>query len=228
MIEELLSQFKPYRGLTGPAPSARKLWGEGGRGVWIDDAWGPAVPYGPIDHADGHHNHGYVRIKDDMDAARRIPEAADWPELLQLLEALNASGSPIESVGCEKAFFPVEGQDDVTVNLGAYIDVIFTDVKLNDTPENALSLASHLLQAIEGCEKWWGDVSMVLQRMKLLPGTAAPWCLMLRINNYGRTEAEAREFWAVTVGRLAKAVAALPRDFRWHETNNMLLRGKVE
>jgi hypothetical protein len=217
MFEELLKQWQPYRGLVGPHSSRIKLWSEGGRGVWISDSWGPAVPYGPIDHGDGNQNYGYTRIKGDALGARRIPEAADWPELMQLLDALNAPESPIESVGCEKAFFPVNDQGDTTVSLGAYIDVIFTNLVLNEKPENALLLASRLLQAIEGCEKWWGNVSMVLQPMRLIPGITSPWGLMLHIVNYGRNEAEARKFWTVTVERLAKAVVALPKDLRCQE-----------
>ena len=219
MFEELLTQWQPHRGLLGPAPARIKLWNEGGRGVWIADSWGPAVPYGPIDHGDGNQNHGYLRIKGDAQGAQRIPEAADWPELLQLLNALNAPESPIESVGCEKAFFPVQGQGEPTVSLGAYIDVIFTDAALNERPENALLLASHLLHPIKGCEKWWGNVSMVLQPMRLIPGATAPWGLMIHIVNYGRSEAEARKYWNVTVERLAKAAAALPKDLRWKRTD---------
>ena len=77
-------------------------------------------------------------------------------------DSLNTAASPIESVGCEKSFFPVTCQGDITLSLGAYIDVIFTDPVLNERPENMLLLASHLLPAVEGCEKWWGNVSMVL------------------------------------------------------------------
>jgi hypothetical protein len=70
-------------------------------------------------------NHGYMRVKGDAIGARRIPEAMGWPELVQFLDSLNADASPIESVGCEKSFLPVMGQGDITVSLGAYIDVIF-------------------------------------------------------------------------------------------------------
>ncbi len=42
-----------------------------------------------------------------------------------------------------------------------------------------------------------------------------PWGLMLRINNYGRNEAEALNFWTTTVERLAHAVIALPKNFRY-------------
>ncbi|MBZ5657627.1 MAG: hypothetical protein LAO56_20365 [Acidobacteriia bacterium] len=103
------------------------------------------------------------------------------------------------------------------MELGAYIDVIFTDPVLNERPENILLLASHLLPAVEGCEKWWGDVSMVLQPMRLIPGASAPWGLMLHISNHRRSEGEARKFWGVTVERLGKAARALPKNLKWHE-----------
>ncbi len=105
------------------------------------------------------------------------------------------------------------------MKLGSYVDVIFTDASLNEAPENVLLLACRLLQAIDGCEEWWGDVSMVLQRMRFIAGATLPWGLMLRIDNHGRTEDEARKFWAETARRLAKAVAALPENFRWSENH---------
>ena len=105
------------------------------------------------------------------------------------------------------------------MKLGSYVDVIFTDASLNEAPENVLLLACRLLQAIDGCEEWWGDVSMVLQRMQFIAGATLPWGLMLRIDNYGRTEDEARKFWAETARRLAKAVAALPENFRWSKNH---------
>jgi hypothetical protein len=131
-----------------------------------------------------------MRIKGDAVGAQRIPEAMGWPELEQFLDSLNTDASPIESVGCEKAFFPVTSQGEITVSLGAYIDVIFSDAVLNERPENILLLASHLLPAVEGCEKWWGNVSMVLQPMRLIPGASAPWGLMLHISRAGDACAE--------------------------------------
>jgi hypothetical protein len=217
MFEELLSLWQPHRGLVGPPTSRIQLWSEGGRGVWISESWGPAVPYGPIDHEDGNQNHGYMRVKGDAIGTRRIPEAMGWPELVQFLDSLNADASPIESVGCEKSFFPVTGQGDITVSLSAYIDVIFSDPALNERPENILLLASHLLPAVEGCEKWCGNVSMVLQPMRFIAGATAPWGLMLHITNHGRSEAEARKFWGVTIERLGKATGALPKNLKWHE-----------
>ena len=215
MVGELLSQWEAYRGLTSPPPAPVRLWSEGGRGVWIDNAWGPAVPYGPVDHGDGHQNYGYVRIKDALELLGRIPETTGFPELAALLMIVNSPDSPIESIGCEKGFFPGDVEGGPPVKLGSYIDLMFTEAALNDSPENALQLASHLLQAVQGCERWWADVSAVMQRFRFVPGTAAPWGLMLRMSTYGRDEPEARKLWGVTLDRLGKAIQTLPRDFQW-------------
>jgi hypothetical protein len=218
MIAELLSQWNAYGGLTSPPAMPIRLWGEGGRGVWIDNAWGPAVPYPAVDHGDGHQNYGYVRIKAAPEVLGLIPETLDCPEMASFLSVVNAADSPIESVGCEKGFFPGDIEGGPQVKLGSYIDVIFTDTALNDAPENPLQLASHLLEAVKGCERWWADVSAVLQRFRGVPGTVAPWGLMLRVSAYGRDEAEASKLWSVTLDRLGKAVKDLPRDFSWRGT----------
>jgi hypothetical protein len=172
------------------------------------------VPYGPVDRPEGGRNHGYMRIKDDPAMVERIPEAAGYPELASLLAAVNGPDSPIESVGCEKSVLPVD-KGDARVQLGSYIDVIFTNASLNDSAEHALQLAVHLLQAVQGCDCWWTSVEALLQRFRFVPQTVAPWGLMLRVNTCGRDEAEARKFWGVTLERLGNAVQALPRDFRW-------------
>jgi hypothetical protein len=168
------------------------------------------VPYPPVRHEGGHQNYGYVRLKDAPELISRIPEAVDFPELARFLATVNSSGSPIESVGCEKAFFPGDIEGGPQVKLGSYIDVMFTEVALNDSGEDAIHLACHLLQAVQGCERWWADVSAVLQLFRCGP----TWGLMLRISAYGRDDAEARKLWGVTLDRLGRAVQTLPRDFR--------------
>jgi hypothetical protein len=215
MFDQLLSQWNRHRGLTGPPSDAIELWCDDGRSVWIGDCWGPAVPYGPVDHGNGHRNHGYTRTKGDAQVVEHIPEAIDCPIFIRFLSAVNAVDSPVESVGCEKGFFPAIDRGDASVQLGAYVDLIFTDADSNDRPENSLLLASHLLRACVGCATWWGQVAMVLQRMRYIEGTHTPWGLMLRIDNYGRSEAEALKYWETTVERLARAVIALPRDLKW-------------
>src|ERR1700676_3512338 len=107
MFTELLSQWETHRALTTPPAEPIPLWREAGRSVWIA-GWGPVIPYGPVDHGNGHQNYGYKRLKGDPDSIRAIPEANGCPELQGFLISVNSAGSPIESVGCEKAFFPVE------------------------------------------------------------------------------------------------------------------------
>jgi hypothetical protein len=213
-FDELLALWEPYRGMTVPPAQRIALRTGGGCGIWISNEWGPAVPYGPVDHGDGTQNHGYVRPKDNVTCIGQIPEVAGWPELQHFLEVLNAPASPIESVGCEKCCSPSEEQGAPPILLGSYIDVVFTKAALNDRPENLLLLASHLAQAVENCETWWARISFVLQRNRLLAGASMPWGMMLHIQNYGRNEAEARKFWGASLSRLSKAVESLPQDFQ--------------
>jgi len=211
-FEELLTLLKPYKGLEGPAKQAICLWKDGGCGIWISDSWGPAVPYPEVDHGDGNFNHGYRRMKGNLEAAMLIPEAQGWPELQTFLENVNADSSPIETVGCEKGFFPGE-QETLPIMLGSYVDVIFTDIPLNENPQNFLLLSSRLVPAVEHCERWWANISFALQRNRALAGAEKPWGLMLNIQNYGRNEAEARKFWGESLSRLGSAIKVLNADF---------------
>lgn len=219
MFEELLLQWQAHRGITNPPLEPILLWREQNRSVWIANEWGPAVPYGPVDHGDGNQNHGYKRVKGNPEAVRSIAETQNWQEFQELLIAINGAETPIESVGCEKGFSPARDAGDAVVKLGSYIDLIFTDLTLNERPENLLLLASHLLRAVKGCESWWGDVEIALQPFKGVYGAAgAQWGLLLRITNHGRNEAEARKFWGETLKRLSKAISQLPNDFRFRAT----------
>jgi hypothetical protein len=214
-FEELRSLWKVHEGLQNPPAEPIRLWGNGGCGIWVSDEWGPAVPYPPVDHRDGNFNYGYLQLKGNAEAVNLVQEAQGWPELQAFLETVNAGSSPIESVGCEKGFFPGEGEGAPPVKLGSYVDVVFTERALNDRPENFLLLAGCLANAIEGCEKWRADVSFVLQRNRALVGASMPWGLMVQMKNYGCSEEEARKFWGVTLSRLGSAIAGLPRDLRY-------------
>jgi len=86
-------------------------------------------------------------------------------------------------------------------------------VHLENGNPGLLLLANRLAQAVQNCEKWWADISFVLQRNRSLGGAALPWGLMLHVKNYGRSEEEARKFWGQSLERLARAVEGLPADF---------------
>jgi hypothetical protein len=212
VLQKLLAAWEPCHALSDLPENPVKLWGEGGYGVWLAATWGPPVPYPQADHENGH-NYGYRRVKGDLSSICQIPEVEGWPELCQILRVINAFDSPIESVGCEKGYSSPKDTNAPPVMLGSYIDVIFTDLALNERPQNFLALVSRLIPAIQDCEKWWGNVSFVLQRLKLLPGVTTPWGLMFQINNYGRSEAEARRFWTESLRRLANIISNLSPDF---------------
>jgi hypothetical protein len=212
ILDEVLTQWEPHRGLTAPPPQPIQLWVRDGRIIYVEETWGPAVPYPPVDHGDGAKNHGYVRLKGNASAISQIPEAQKWPELGQFLEVINATASPVESVGCERRFFPAKDAGAATAKLGSYVDVIFTDAALNEHPEKLLLLAAHLMAALEGCDKWWASVEIGLQRFRHITGANSPWGLMLRVCNHGRSEDEARKFWGESLRRLGAAVSRLPRD----------------
>lgn len=165
--------------------------------------------YGRKRECGGKHN---IKIK----KGKRRNQEILFVGFAEFLERVNADSLPIESVGCEKGVFPsdVEGPK---IKIGSYVDVIFTERALNDRPENALLLASLLANAVEGSEKRWADVSLVLQRNKGLPGSSTPWGLMLQIKNYGQNEEQARKLWAGTLSKLGSAIALLPRDFQLAE-----------
>jgi hypothetical protein len=213
-FDELRSSWKAHGDLKMPPPKPIMLWADGVREIWVSNEWGPAVPYPPVDHGDGTFNHGYQRLKGKADLGSLIPETQNWPELQRFLELTNADSSPIETVGCEKVFFSDGRIGAPAVYLGSYFDLVFTESPLNDNQENQLLLATRLAKSVEGCEKWWAKVSLVLQKYKHLPGADMPWGLMLHVTNHGRREEEARKFWGETLLRLGKAISGLPVDFR--------------
>lgn len=218
--EALLTAWLPHKENNTPAPTPVRLWGRGGCGVWLSDSWGPPIPYPPADREDGNKNYGYRATKGDFETIRQIPEVQGWPEFALFLERINAFESPIESVGCEKAYSALEGENAVnqlSTFLGAYIDVNFSNVNLNGKPENFLIFAAKLIPSVLDCEKWWGDISFVLQRSKFIHGVSSPWGMMLNIKNAGRSEDEARHFWGRSLERLGTAIANLPYDFHAYE-----------
>lgn len=213
VMAQVLAKWEPHRGLTTPPTEPIMLSVRESVTIYVENTWGPVIPYPPIDHADGAQNHGYHRVKGNPAAIAQIPETHEWPELRQILDFFNAPASPIETVGCEKGFFAVENRGDAKIQLGSYIDVIFTDVRLNEHPEKLLALAVHFATAVEGCQHWWAAVQFGLQRFRHIPGAQRPWGLMVRICNYGRSEEEARKFWGESIRRINVAAAKLPQTF---------------
>jgi hypothetical protein len=212
-LDALLAAWQNHRP-GGQGPHERVLlWQNDSCLVAIDDAMGPMVPYPAVIHENGEMNHGYRSLKGDAAAIEQVPELKRFPEFAGFIGAINHADSPIESVGCENGFFDAEGQDVAKKMIGSYVDVVFSDVERNASPENFLHLAAWLLTPVEGCVAWWGGVEFLLQRLRGLGGIGEPWGLMIRIQNHGRDEDEARRWWGETLARLTDAISRLPRNF---------------
>lgn len=213
MFDELLKQWEPHRNLSAPPPTPIQLWVKDSRIIYIDDRWGPQVPYPPIDRHDGSRNHGYVRLKANFETIGEVPEVEGWPELENFLKIVNAANSPIESLGCEKAYFPLQGRGAAKVSLGSYVDVAFSAGTVTQNAANFLRLAVPLMNAVQGCERWWGHIELGLQPLRYFFGVTTPWSMLIRVTNEGRTEEESRKFWGESIRRLGEVIAKLHRAF---------------
>lgn len=212
VLVDILKRWESLRDSDHPLPEAVKIGEAGHRVVYVSDGWGPPVPYPAAVRGDGSMNHGYVRLKGNSDAIASVPEVVDWPDYQEFLSAINAPSSPLESVGCEKHFFPVDA-GEAKVRLGSYTDVIFSDLELNDDAENHLRLATLLAAALDGSERWWSGAELELQRLKGLAGCKRPWGLMVRVLGNGRDEDQARESWRASVQLLCRAISELDARF---------------
>jgi len=211
-LAEVLKKWRNIGGLQCPPDDAIQLGQEGYRSIYVTDGWGPPVPYPSFNHGDGNVNHGYTRLKGNLDAILQVPEVVGWPEYQDFLEKINSDGSPIESVGCEKHLWPVS-KGDAKWALGSYTDVIFSLVALNDDPECHLKLAVDLSHALDKSEDWWGTAEFCLSVMKGMRGCHQPYNLMIRLCGHGRDQDQARASWAASVRLVGRAVVELPMDY---------------
>ena len=211
-LETLQEAWSPYRDTSRPPPKPVLLGQVGTRTIYLNNEWGPPIPYPPALHEDGTENHGYTRLKGSGASIALIPEVRGWPEYQAFLEAINGDASPIESVGCEKAYFP-KHDGVVRVYLGSYTDIMFSERALNNDATNSLRLASQLAASLEGCERWWSSAEFAIQRMKWISGCTCPWGLMVKVGGRGRDEAEARRTWSASMDRLTECIRHLPADW---------------
>lgn len=206
ILKNLFAEWETLEEINFPPSEAKKLLTEGECIVYIEDTWGPAIPYPNVDHVNGEINHGYRQVKGDFDAVSSIPEVSDFPEYRDFLKAINSEDSVIESVGCEKSFFPVTNHPLIKTQLGSYTDIIFSDLALNSNPKNILYLASVFVQSLNGSSAWWSKAELGIQRLRGLYECPKPWGLMLKVQGYGRTSEEARACWAISLNKLAESV----------------------
>jgi hypothetical protein len=177
----------------------------GTRTIYIEESWGPAIPYRAIEHEDGTRNHGYRRVKGDRETIEAIPEVQGYPEMADFLIAINGRDTPVESVGCEKLLQETIHEQQTIFSASCYVDVIFSDLAANEDPHHHLQLATRLAAAMEGCEQWWTRLELGLQRLRGMSGCVTPWGLLVRVDSAGRTVEQARQMWQHSLQCLARA-----------------------
>lgn len=90
--------------------------------VYYDESErGPTVPYGPVEHDDGHVNHGYIHLKGRPPKAKEISEVVGKPDLIALLEYCARTESPYVTLGCENELFPVRSKRRRTASLHRFV-----------------------------------------------------------------------------------------------------------
>jgi hypothetical protein len=212
ILDSALAAWNAVASLFEKPPAVPiKLWQHKARTIYVENGWGPPVPYPAVARFDGRgQNHGYRPVKGNREATLAIPEVVEWPELAPLALAINDAQPPVETVGCEAHFFPNAGDETDPCSFGSYVGLIFTDRRLNSDPKPLLAIAAHLAAAMDGCEKWWCCMELGLERLKGLLGVSLPWGLQIKVTNRGRSEQETRKHWGHSLARVGDAVSSLP------------------
>lgn len=177
-----------------------------------DAGFGAAIPYPSCDHRDGTANHGYVNLKASPEFINKVPELIRWPEYAAFIRTLNAPASPIESLGCDTGFLPPrDAPAHFTARIQSYTDMAFSDLKDAASPEHHLSLAVGILESCTGCYDRMGSVFVILQQLKHFHGIANPLCLMVVVENYGRSQEEARQLWSETLKEIGGYISSVSK-----------------
>lgn len=188
------------------------LWQEASRTIYIEETFGPAVPYGPVFRTDSESNYGYTRLKGNLQQITSIPELAAWEDYAELIKKINTDSTPIESVGCAIGYFPVTDDEVITTNVGSYVDIVFSNTIAAEDPASYLNFAAKIMAALSGCENWWSSAEIGIQRLRHLPGTSRPLGVMLKLSSSGRSEEEARKFFQATLLKVGTAIERLEHD----------------
>ena len=203
------ARWEAVQPLELPPPVDVVLWQHGAGTIYLSGSLGPAVPYGPVPRTDGHSNYGYRKLKGNLAALPAIPELLEWPEYAGLVRAVNEDSCCVESVGCDVRFFPVEDPPTIKVQIASYVDLVFSDPNRAQDLESQFLLAAKFIGGLDGSEHWLSSVGAGIQRLRHFPGTTAPLGVRLRLASHGRTEREARKYFAASLARAIEVAGKL-------------------
>jgi hypothetical protein len=181
--------------------------------IGVADHLGPAVPYPPVQHADGAVNHGFVDLRANFHLIENIAEVRDSEGMKAVLRALNAPPSPFRSFGCEHNLPAPLNQPDPdgpTHSMGGYIDLAFSDVGANDQP-TILALARRVKDRVPLTVNNWTWLELLAEPI-LLEGRTDRRGLFIRVQGMGLSADQARTVFEAGFQLLARAFEALSTD----------------
>jgi hypothetical protein len=159
------------------------------------DEAGTLVPYGEVEHDDGHTNHGWTDLRDHPERVSQIPEATRSPGLARLLRVIADPVSRIMSSACEcHAFDRTQVEHSGPPwQVGGFVVVMFKDAERNQDPENLLDVAARIAEGITPTEKHHIGFEFIVEPLKYFFGRSDCHAVLLKSLGYGSSEAEA---WA--------------------------------
>jgi hypothetical protein len=193
-----LEKWAELQPLELPPKSPVILWQQDSRTIYIEEKFGPPIPYGPVMRTDSESNYGYKRLKGNLHIVESIPELKGWADYAELITKINADNTPI-----------VTDHEQITHQVGSYVDIIFSDPMAAQNPATNLNFAAQLVVALDGCEKWWSSAEIGIQRLKHLSGASRPLGVMLRLVSSGRSKDEARKCFQATLLKVGAVIDRL-------------------
>jgi hypothetical protein len=159
--------------------------------IYRDGTLGPAIPYPSVDHGNGEQNFGFADLRHHPEAIPQVPEADGCPGLQEFLRVVNASASPLMSLGCAHGPFPIDAPhpDGPQCYEGSYIDLAYRDAVIGHDEAALIKLAKSIVTALS--EPTSISLELIPQRMRHFFGDLDCYCLDVKLSAYGRSPKEA-------------------------------------
>lgn len=175
--------------------------GNGCRICVSDDPQG-CVPY-PPEQSDIDLNAGYVSLAEDPALIDGLHEVRQFPPLGPVLHAINAKGSPWETIGCGPGQFKRKNEPGKYF-AGAYLHLVFRCAPLNFVPDN------HRAVALKFGQLWTtlpgAGIDVIIDPLSDFWGKPGAWALKFEIAGKGGSFGEA---WGRAVPGLLAFLATL-------------------
>lgn len=171
------------------------------------------VPYGPS-NSDGTPQTSFVDLKAHPERIPFLPSCVGWPEIRDLLQALNAPKTPFMSLAADQAFSD-SGHQGFAIALTSVVLLCYADIGHNrksimqDLANDLRTRLSDLIQTAcnEMDRTLFLDVVLELQPTRFHDEALDGWSLAVLMAAQGADAAEARTTWRTAVKALQAALS---------------------